>query len=53
MSKIGLRTVDIGAPILSMHSIREMGGVKDMAQLVALFRQFFLTFGKADTVVTD
>ncbi|KPV78582.1 uncharacterized protein RHOBADRAFT_33267 [Rhodotorula graminis WP1] len=53
VSKIGLRTVDIGAPILSMHSIREMGGVKDMAQLVALFRQFFLSFGRADTVVTD
>ncbi|BGP36870.1 hypothetical protein JCM10449v2_000772 [Rhodotorula kratochvilovae] len=50
VSKIGLRTVDIGAPCLSMHSIREMAGVKDMAYLVDLFEKFFERFGAVDTL---
>lgn len=50
MSKIGLRTVDIGAPILSMHSVREMGGVRDMASLVSLFERFFERMGHLDTL---
>ncbi|KAG0655069.1 hypothetical protein C6P46_001259 [Rhodotorula mucilaginosa] len=48
VSKIGLRTVDIGAPILSMHSIREMAGVRDMAYLTELFEKFFERFGHVD-----
>ncbi|GAA5980337.1 hypothetical protein JCM10908_001620 [Rhodotorula pacifica] len=48
VSKIGLRTVDIGAPILSMHSIREMAGVRDMAYLTDLFERFFERFGHVD-----
>ncbi|TNY21345.1 peptidase M18 [Rhodotorula diobovata] len=50
VSKIGLRTVDIGAPILSMHSVREMGGVRDMASLVSLFERFFERMGHLDTL---
>ncbi|KAF8759828.1 peptidase M18 family [Rhizoctonia solani] len=30
LSKLGLRTVDVGMPMLSMHSIRETGGTKDV-----------------------
>ncbi|GAA6005654.1 hypothetical protein JCM10207_005284 [Rhodosporidiobolus poonsookiae] len=50
VSKIGLRTVDIGAPTLSMHSIREMAGVKDLQYLISLFERFFERFGHVDTV---
>ena len=35
-TRIGIETVDIGVPQLSMHSIREMCGTKDPADLVAL-----------------
>jgi aspartyl aminopeptidase len=35
-TRIGVETVDIGVPQLSMHSIREMCGTKDPADLVAL-----------------
>ena len=34
-SKIGLRTVDIGCPMLSMHSIRETAGTKDVGHLIS------------------
>ncbi|GAA5902125.1 hypothetical protein JCM6882_006707 [Rhodosporidiobolus microsporus] len=50
VAKIGLRTVDIGAPILSMHSIREMGGTRDMALLLQLYEVFFEKFGNVDTL---
>ncbi|GAA5955250.1 hypothetical protein JCM3765_003258 [Sporobolomyces pararoseus] len=52
VSKIGLRTVDIGAPILSMHSIREMAGVKDVTHLVDLFTKYFEKFGTVDTLAS-
>jgi aspartyl aminopeptidase len=41
-AKLGLKTVDVGIPQLSMHSIREQCGVKDVADSVALFE--VLTF---------
>ncbi|MFR4190669.1 MAG: hypothetical protein ACLT2I_12080, partial [Corynebacterium variabile] len=28
---LGIPTVDVGIPLLSMHSAREMAGVKDIA----------------------
>ncbi|GAA5872530.1 hypothetical protein JCM16303_004550 [Sporobolomyces ruberrimus] len=52
VSKIGLRTVDIGAPILSMHSIREMAGTRDVTYLIDLFAKFFEKFGTVDTLAS-
>ncbi|ELU45474.1 aspartyl aminopeptidase [Rhizoctonia solani AG-1 IA] len=34
LSKLGLRTVDVGMPMLSMHSIRETGGTKDVQYVI-------------------
>ncbi|KAL3232328.1 Uncharacterized protein RNJ44_04244 [Nakaseomyces bracarensis] len=40
-SKTGIRTLDLGNPILSMHSIRETGGSKDIDYQIDLFKVFF------------
>ncbi len=36
-SKLGIRTVDVGAPQLAMHSIREMCSITDIAYAIKLF----------------
>lgn len=48
LSKIGIRTVDIGLGILSMHSIREQCGAKDPQNLIDLFTSFFEGFAELD-----
>lgn len=40
-SHINIRSVDMGAPLLSMHSIRELGGVSDHTYTEKSFEQFF------------
>ena len=40
-AKAGIKTVDIGAPQLSMHSIRETCGVIDLLYYKFLFATFF------------
>ncbi|MBO4217524.1 MAG: M18 family aminopeptidase [Clostridia bacterium] len=40
-SRLGLVTVDIGNPMLSMHSIRELGGSSDAGNMEKLFSVFF------------
>ena len=53
-AKTGLRTIDVGAPMLSMHSIREMCGVDDIASSINLFNTFFQKFPEIDAnVVCD
>jgi aspartyl aminopeptidase len=37
----GVRTVDVGNPMLSMHSIREMAAVVDHARMVGAMTAFF------------
>jgi len=39
-SKAGMKTVDIGAPQLSMHSIRETMGIVDLKYYRDLFYAF-------------
>ncbi|KAG7891364.1 hypothetical protein KL906_004704 [Ogataea polymorpha] len=43
-AKLGVRTLDLGNPQLSMHSIRETCGSHDVEKLVALFENFFERF---------
>ncbi|KAF8639770.1 hypothetical protein AX17_001030 [Amanita inopinata Kibby_2008] len=48
LSKIGVRTVDVGNPMLSMHSIREMAGSHDVQSAIDLFTSFFDGFTHLD-----
>jgi aspartyl aminopeptidase len=36
-----IRSVDVGNPLLGMHSVRELGGVKDHLAISKVFREFF------------
>lgn len=40
-ASLGTRTLDLGNPQLSMHSIRETGGVYDVEYAIKLFESFF------------
>ncbi|KAI8097377.1 peptidase M18 [Halteromyces radiatus] len=40
-AKLGLRTIDVGNPQLSMHSIRETAGVDDVKNGIDLLKAFF------------
>jgi len=44
----GIRTVDVGVPQLSMHSIREQCGVYDVNLAFVLLRAFYRDFAKLD-----
>jgi aspartyl aminopeptidase len=40
-SRLGIRTVDVGNPMLSMHSCREMAGSADVEPMIAVLSSFF------------
>jgi aspartyl aminopeptidase len=39
-ARLGVRAVDVGNPMLSMHSAREMCGTADHARMIAALREF-------------
>ncbi|KAI9724872.1 MAG: hypothetical protein M1812_000148 [Candelaria pacifica] len=45
---LGARTLDLGNPQLSMHSIRETGGVYDVEYGIRLFASFFEHFSELE-----
>ena len=40
-SRLGIPTVDVGAPMFSMHSIRECVGTSDIIDMVKVYTSFF------------
>ena len=53
-AKLGLRTLDLGNPQLSMHSIRETCGSADIEKLVSLFESYFEHFNSIeDSIFVD
>jgi aspartyl aminopeptidase len=52
-SGLGVRTVDVGAPQLAMHSIREMAGVADCGHALAHLTAFFQDFSRFASVDVD
>ena len=52
LSKIGVRTVDVGLAMLSMHSIRETAGSHDVQHAIDLFTSFFEGFSELDKALS-
>lgn len=52
LSKLGIRTVDVGCAILSMHSIREQAGSADVQHAIDLFSSFFEGFAALNRDLT-
>lgn len=50
-SGVGIRTVDVGAPQLSMHSIREMCAVDDVKHSYEHFKAYFHEFSHLDAKI--
>jgi aspartyl aminopeptidase len=40
-AELGIRTVDVGSPMLSMHSIRELAATSDVAAMRSVLQRFF------------
>jgi aspartyl aminopeptidase len=40
-ARVGIRTVDVGNPMLSMHSCREMAASADVAPMILVLTEFF------------
>lgn len=51
-SGVGIRTVDVGAPQLSMHSIREMCATDDVNHSYEHFKAYYEEFSNLDQKIT-
>lgn len=40
-SLIGIKSIDVGEPILAMHSIRELGGIDDHFEAYKIYKAFY------------
>ena len=40
-TRLGIRTVDVGNAMLSMHSVRELAGTRDQERMVRVLAAFF------------
>lgn len=38
---LGIKAIDVGIPLLSMHSIRELAGVRDIYEAYDIYKKFF------------
>lgn len=47
-TRLGVRTVDVGVPQLSMHSVREMCAATDADAAERFFAGYFARFGPVD-----
>ena len=52
LSKLGVRTVDVGNAMLSMHSIRETGGSLDVQHAIDAFGSLFEGFVALDRTLS-
>jgi aspartyl aminopeptidase len=48
-ARLGMRTVDVGNPMLSMHSCREMAAVSDVAPMIRVLTGLFSDFSGLDS----
>jgi Aspartyl aminopeptidase len=48
---LGARTLDLGNPQLSMHSIRETGGTEDVGHAIRLFSSFFKNYSSLSRTI--
>lgn len=48
-ARLGVRTVDVGNPMLSMHSCREMAAVRDVAPMIRVLTRLFSEFRSVDS----
>lgn len=49
---LGTRTLDLGNPQMSMHSIRETSGIYDVEYAIKLFESFFQHFSEVSKKIT-
>ena len=50
-ARLGLRAVDVGNPMLSMHSCREMAAAKDVAPMISVLTRLLSEFRGLDSAV--
>ncbi|KAI0455541.1 aspartyl aminopeptidase-like protein [Xylaria acuta] len=50
-AKLGVRTLDLGNPQLSMHSIRETGGTYDVEHAIKLFESYLSHYSELESKI--